>query len=161
MDRIDRAILEQLQADASQSMGEVAATAGLSLSACHRRVKLMEAAGIIDGYGARLNPEALGLSVEVFVEISLNSQARQALQAFEQAVMDDEEILECKLTSGASDYILRVAAASIADYDRLHRNILARLPGVASMRSIFTLRSIKPWRGLPLTRLHSSDRTKS
>ena len=157
MDRIDRVILEQLQTDASQSMSEVATAAGLSLSACHRRVKLMEASGVIDGYGARLNAQALGLTIEVFVEISLNTQAREALQQFEQAVMDDDEILECKLTSGTSDYILRVAAASIADYDRLHRNILARLPGVASMRSIFTLRSIKPWRGLPLNRIHSFE----
>ncbi|MFK7962351.1 MAG: Lrp/AsnC family transcriptional regulator [Burkholderiaceae bacterium] len=161
MDRIDRAILERLQADSAQSMAEVAGAAGLSLSACHRRVKLMEASGIIDGYGARLNPSALGLTIEVFVEISLNSQAQEALQAFEQAVMNDDEILECKLTSGTSDYILRVAAASIADYDRLHRHILARLPGVASMRSIFTLRSIKPWRGLPLNRVHAPDERSS
>lgn len=153
MDRIDRAILTNLQADSARPMADIAGEAGLSLSACHRRVKLMEAAGLIEGYGARLNASALGLEIEVFVEISLNSQAQEALERFEQAVLHGEEILECKLTSGASDYILRVAARNVADYDRIHRNTLARLPGVASMRSIFTLRSIKPWRGLPVNGL--------
>ncbi len=131
-------------------MAAIAERAGLSLSACHRRVKLMEAAGIIEGYGARLDAKALGLEIEVFVEISLNSQAQDALEKFEQAVMSYSEILECKLTSGASDYILRIVAHNVADYDRIHRQTLAKLPGVASMRSIFTLRSIKSWRGLPL-----------
>ena len=150
MDRIDRAILNELQVDSSQPMAEIADKAGLSLSACHRRVKLMESAGLIRGYGARLDAEALGLAIEVFVEISLNSQAQTALEKFEQAVLRYDEILECKLTSGASDYILRIVAHDVADYDRIHRQTLAKLPGVASMRSIFTLRSIKSWRGLPI-----------
>ncbi len=150
MDRLDCTILTALQADSAQPISEVATRAGLSLSACHRRIKLMEAAGLIQGYGARLDAKGLGLEIEVFVEISLNSQAQDALERFEQAVMHDDEILECKLTTGASDYILRVAARNVADYERIHRNILARLPGVASMRSIFTLREIKRWRGLPV-----------
>lgn len=150
MDRQDRVILNQLQADSSQPMAEIARKAGLSLSACHRRVKLMEAAGVILGYGARLDAAKLGLEIEVFVEISLNSQAQAALEKFEQTVLHYDEILECKLTSGASDYILRIVARNVADYDRIHRQTLAKLPGVASMRSIFTLRSIKSWRGLPV-----------
>ncbi|NJO38650.1 MAG: Lrp/AsnC family transcriptional regulator [Rhizobiales bacterium] len=151
MDRMDRAILALLQADSSQPLSAVADKAGLSLSACHRRVKLLEAEGVIRGYGARLNAQALGLEIEVFVEISLNSQAQAALERFEQAVLRYDEILECKLTSGASDYILRIVAENVADYDRIHRHTLARLPGVASMRSIFMLRSIKDWRGLPVS----------
>ncbi|MGH1358952.1 MAG: Lrp/AsnC family transcriptional regulator [Burkholderiaceae bacterium] len=150
MDRIDRVILSELQRDSRQPMTDIAARAGLSLSACHRRVKLLESAGMIEGYCAQLNASALGLEIEVFVEISLNSQAQVALEQFEQAVVDDAEILECRLTSGASDYIIRVVARNVADYDRIHRDILARLPGVASMRSLFTLRSIKAWRGLPI-----------
>jgi DNA-binding Lrp family transcriptional regulator len=78
------------------------------------------------------------------------SQHHSALEKFEKAVLRHEDILECKLTTGASDYILRVVARDVADYDRIHRNVLSGLPGVASMRSIFTLRSIKSWRGLPL-----------
>jgi len=150
MDHIDRTLLIELQKSSNQPMATLASKAGLSLSACHRRVKLMEAAGLIEGYGARLDAKALGLEIEVFVEISLNSQAQTALEQFEQAVMRYSEILECKLTSGASDYILRIVAHNVADYDRIHRQTLAKLPGVSSMRSIFTLRTIKPWGGLPV-----------
>jgi DNA-binding Lrp family transcriptional regulator len=150
MDRLDFTILDELQADSRQSIADIAEKAGLSLSACHRRIKLLETAGVIRGYGARLDHKALGLEIEVFAEISLFSQQQSALEEFEQAVLRHDEILECKLTTGASDYILRVVARDVADYDRIHRNVLSNLPGVASMRSIFALRSIKAWRGLPL-----------
>lgn len=150
MDRLDLAILSELQRDSRQPIVDIADRAGLSLSACHRRIKHLEKTGIIDGYGAKLNARALGLEIEVFAEISLTSQHHSALEAFEKAVLRHEDILECKLTTGASDYILRVVARDVADYDRIHRHVLSGLPGVASMRSIFTLRSIKDWRGLPL-----------
>ncbi|MGI9437542.1 MAG: Lrp/AsnC family transcriptional regulator [Geminicoccaceae bacterium] len=150
MDRIDHSILAELQSDSNQSMAELADKAGLSLSACHRRVKLLEASGLIEGYGARLNAKALGLEIEVFAEISLFSQHHSALEEFEQAVQRHDEILECKLTTGTADYLLRVVARDVADYDRIHRQVLSSLPGVASMRSIFALRSIKNWRGLPV-----------
>lgn len=150
MDRIDLTILNELQTDAQQPMADIASKAGLSLSACHRRVKLLESSGVIEGYGARVNPKALGLEIEVFVEISLTSQSQLALEQFERAVLRHDEILECKLTTGSSDYILRIAARDVQDYDRIHRHVLASLPGVSSMRSLFELRSIKPWRGLPV-----------
>lgn len=150
MDRIDLTILNELQSDSQQPMADIATKAGLSLSACHRRVKLLETSGVIEGYGARLSSKALGLEIEVFVEISLNSQSQLALEQFERAVMRHDEILECKLTTGQSDYILRIAARDVQDYDRIHRHVLASLPGVSSMRSLFELRSIKPWKGLPV-----------
>ncbi len=150
MDRLDLVILGELQRDSNQSIADIAEKAGLSLSACHRRIKLLEANGVIGGYGARLNPKALGLKIEVFAEISLISQHYSALEAFEKAVLRHGEILECKLTTGASDYILRIIAKDVADYDHIHRNVLSDLPGVASMRSIFALRTIKDWQGLPV-----------
>lgn len=150
MDRIDRTILNELQMDSGQPMAEIAAKAGLSLSACHRRVKILETSGIIEGYGARLNPKALGLTIQVFVEISLHSQRQSALEQFEQAVMRHDEILECKLTTGTSDYILRIAAGDVQDFEHIHRHVLSNLPGVSSMRSFFELRTIKAWRGLPI-----------
>jgi DNA-binding Lrp family transcriptional regulator len=110
----------------------------------------LESQGVITGYGAKLDPKTLGLEIEVFAEISLFSQHQTALEEFEQAVLRHDEILECKLTTGPSDYILRIIARDVADYDRIHRHVLSNLPGVASMRSIFALRSIKSWRGLPL-----------
>src|SRR3546814_20363955 len=86
------------------------------------------------GYTARLDPESIGLGLDVFVDISLTSQSEEALTAFESAVKSFDEILECQLLSGASDYRLRVAARSVADFDRLHRHCLSRLPGVAAMQ---------------------------
>ena len=150
MDRLDRKLLVELQRDSGRPLAAVAERVGLSLSSCHRRVKRLEAAGAIAGYGARLDARALGLELEVFVEITLGSQSREALDAFERAVRGADDILECKLTSGASDYIVRVLARGIDDYERIHRDTLARLPGVASLQSIFTLGTVKAWRGLPV-----------
>lgn len=152
MDSFDRHILSELQADSSRSIADIAEIVNLSLSACHRRIKNLEEDGVIDGYAARLNQQSLGLQVDVFVEISLISQSQEALQAFEEAVTAYDEILECHLTTGNADYIMRVVAQDVADYDLIHRHSLAKLPHVASMRSTFALRAIKPWRGYPLTK---------
>ncbi len=150
MDHFDRKILSDLQIDSGKPISEIAERVNLSLSACHRRIKMLEAAGVIDGYAARLDKHALGLEVDVFVEISLTSQSQETLNLFEKAVMTYDEILECHLTTGNADYIIRVAARNVPDYDRIHRNCLAKLPHVASMRSTFALRAIKPWKGYPV-----------
>lgn len=151
MDRIDRRLLRLLQRQSDRPIADIAAEIGLSPSACHRRIRLLEARGVIRGYAARLDPQALGLAVQAFVEISLTSQSVATLDAFESAVRRHEDILECHLTSGSADYLLRVIARSMEDYDRIHRHVLARLPGVASMQTIFALRAIQPFRGYPVT----------
>jgi Lrp/AsnC family leucine-responsive transcriptional regulator len=150
MDKIDARILRALQQDSSRPVAELAAEVGLSASACHRRVKLLEESGVIVGYVARLDRAALGFPIQVFVEITLSSQSQEALKAFETVVTRFEEILECHLTTGQADYILRVVARDVADYDNIHRNCLARLPGVSSMQTIFVLRSIRERRGYPI-----------
>lgn len=150
MDHTDARILRALQRDASRPVAELASEVGLSASACHRRVKLLEEAGIIAGYRARLDPAKLGLNIQVFVEITLSSQSQEALNAFEAAVGRFDEILECHLTTGEADYLLRVVARDMGDFDNVHRNCLARLPGVARMQTIFSLRAIRPWRGYPV-----------
>ncbi len=147
MNRADRALLEALQADSSRSIAELAALVNLSSSACHRRIRALEEQGLITGYAARVDPRRLGLSVEVFVEITLTSQSRDAMERFERAVGDFDDILECHLMSGTADYQLRVAAADLDHYDRIHRDCLARLPGVSSMRTSFSLRRIKRFEG--------------
>lgn len=147
MDRADRALLAALQADSSRSIAELAALVNLSPSACHRRIRALEEQGLIMGYAARVDAKRLGLSVEVFVEITLTSQTREAMERFERAVGDFNDILECHLMSGAADYQLRVAAADLDHYDRIHRDCLARLPGVSSMRTSFSLRRIKRFEG--------------
>jgi DNA-binding Lrp family transcriptional regulator len=139
-----------LQTNSNRPISDIADKVNLSLSACHRRIKLLEETGVIDGYTAHLDKRALGLQVDVFVEISLNSQSQAALEAFEEAVSTYDEILECHLTTGNADYIIRIAAIDVPNYDHIHRNCLSKLPHVASMRSTFALRAIKPWRGYPV-----------
>jgi len=149
MDQIDRSLVHALQNDSSRSIAELAEQAGTSTSGCHRRIKSLEAAGLIVGYSAVLDPYRLGLKLQAFVEITLNSQSREAMDRFEQAVGDFDDILECHLMSGNADYILRIAATDLEQFDRIHRECLARLPGVSSMRSSFSIRTIKRWRGYP------------
>ena len=150
LDAMDRRILTALQRDCRQPIAEIAAKAGLSPSACHRRMKLMEAAGVIEGYGARLSREALGLTIEFFVEISLQTQSEEALERFEKAAALVPEILECHLMGGQFDYLLRVAAVDAQDYERIHRTRIARLPGLARIQSSLALRTVKGWRGYPV-----------
>ena len=150
MDRADRILLGELQADSRRSITELADRAGLSSSACHRRVRMLEAGGYIEGYGARLDPDRLGLGLHALVEISLTRQSREAMNAFEEAVGRFDDILSCELTSGAADYVIRVAASDLAAFDDIHRNCLAQLPGVSAMRTSFVIRQIKPWRGYPV-----------
>jgi DNA-binding Lrp family transcriptional regulator len=152
MDRADIALIEALQRDSSRSIADLGERVGLSPSACHRRIRALEEEGIIGGYAARVEPRGIGLAVEVFVEITLTSQSREAMDRFERAVGDMGDILECHLMSGSADYLLRVAAADLDQYDHIHRDCLARLPGVSAMRSSFSLRRIKRFAGYPVPR---------
>ena len=152
MDAADRKLLEALQEDSTRSLADLADLAALSSSACHRRVRALEQSGVIAGYGARLDPAKLGLSLVVSVEITLISQSSESMAAFEASVMNFDDILDCHLMSGAGDYLLRVAARDLEQFDRIHRECLSRLPGVASMRSSFQIRSIKRWTGYPVAR---------
>ena len=150
MDRTDRALLKALQADSSGSIADLSARVHLSTSACHRRIKALEEAGVIAGYSARLDARKLGLPVTVFVDITLTSQSREAMERFERAVGDFDDILECHLLSGGADYQLRVVAAGLDHFETIHRDCLARLPGVASMKTSFSLRRIKRFEGYPV-----------
>jgi len=150
MDRHDQLLLRALQRDSTASLADLASPLGLSTSACHRRVKQLEADGLISGYRAQLDPQALGLKCQAFVEITLTSQSHEAMDRFEAAVASFDDILECHLMSGSFDYLLRVAARDLDQFDAIHRNCLARLPGVSAMRSGFAIRSIKPWAGYPV-----------
>ena len=149
LDRIDKRILAALQADCRQPVAELADKAGLSASACHRRVKLLEERGVIAGYGARLNGERLGYAMDFFVEITLDRQSDDALEKFEAAVRRVPEILECHLMTGQFDYLLRIGVTDNSDYERIHRDRLSRLPGTARIQSSLALRAVKPWTGYP------------
>ncbi len=150
MDRLDRRLLVALQADSSASIADLAARIGLSPSACHRRMRALEEAGIIRSYGARIDPAKVGIGLNVLIDITLVSQSSDAMERFERAVGDFPDILECHLLSGTADYRLRTAARDMADYDRLHRECLARLPGVSAMHTSFIIRTVKAWTGYAL-----------
>lgn len=150
MDQTDSRILRALQRDSNRPVAELATDLGLSASACHRRIKTLEAKGVIAGYSARLSRRKLGFSLLIFVDITLRSQERSVLQGFEQAVRASDDILECHLTSGQADYSLRITAYDMDDYDRIHRESLATLPNVSAMHTTFALRPIKFWQGYPV-----------
>lgn len=150
IDRIDREILRLLQQDGRLANAQLAEAVSLSPSACLRRLQRLEERGFIEGYAARLNGAAIGRPNTVFIEVTLNSQGSSALDAFERAVAACPAVLECHLMSGDFDYLLRVAVADMADYERLHRQQLAAFPHVARIRTAFAMRAVVPSRGYPL-----------
>ncbi len=132
------------------SNAELSERANLSPSACHRRVHRLEAEGYIRGYVALLDARKLGVGTTVFVEITLQGQADEVLEAFERAVSRIPDVLECHLMAGTADYILKVVAENTDDFARIHRQHLARLPGVAQMQSSFALRTVFKTTALPV-----------
>ena len=150
LDRTDRRILEVLQRKGRLSNAELSTEVNLSASACHRRVARLEALGIIESYAALLNPKALDMATTVFVEVRLSGQSDELLQAFEEAVAKVPAVLECNLMAGTADYLLKVVARDTEDFARLHRQYLAKLPGVLQLQSSFSLRTVVKTTALPV-----------
>ncbi|KPP86715.1 MAG: transcriptional regulator [Rhodobacteraceae bacterium HLUCCO07] len=152
MDRIDTKILSILQREGQISMARLSERVGLSLSACHRRVKNLESDGKISHYAARLNRRAVGLEFQVFIEIKLESQRKENIRTFEAAIREMDEVLECHLISGEFDYLIRVAARSTEDYEKLYRDRLSELPSVTQMKTLLSLSTVKEFQGFYLGR---------
>ena len=150
LDRIDRNILGQLQDDGRLSNSDLAERVGLSPSPCLRRVRALEAAGVIRKYAALVDPAAVDLAVSVFVSVTLEKQIEERLEAFEAAVVSRPEVLECYLMTGEADYLLRVVVADLAAYERFLKDHLTRIPGVASIKSSFALKQVRYKTALPL-----------
>jgi Lrp/AsnC family leucine-responsive transcriptional regulator len=150
LDATDRKILAALQENGRQSIAELAARVGLSPSPCHRRVGMLEAAGIISRYIAVVDQKSVGLPVSVFVSIKLASQKEEALTAFAHAIRNWPEVLECYLMTGPRDYLLRVVAADLEAYERFLKRKLTRLDGIASIESSFALEQVKYTNVLPV-----------
>ena len=147
MDRTDSRILSILQSNGNISMAELSEQIGLSLSACHRRVKLLEADGVIANYAARLDRRALGLEIQVFLEVKLVSQRKEDFNAFEEAIAAMPEVLESHLISGEFDYLMRVAARNTTEYESLYRNRLSLIPSVLQMKTLLSLATVKEFEG--------------
>ena len=142
LDRHDTEILKRLQADSRTSLAELGEAIGMSTSSVHRRVRSLEETGVIEGYSARLNEAALGRGASVFVRVSLRNQREDDLRKFEEAVRDCPDVLECYLMTGEADFLVRVAVSNVADYERVHTQVLTRLPGVERLVSQFAIRNV-------------------
>jgi DNA-binding Lrp family transcriptional regulator len=129
---------------------ELASAAGMSESACFRRLKKLEESGIIENYTVRIKPAAVGLSLTAIVSIGLANQSDDEVVKFEKAVAKIPEVLECHLMTGTPDYLLRVSVADLEGLERLYATVLRRLPGVARFSSNLVLRSVVNRAGLPL-----------
>ena len=143
LDAIDRAILNELQHDGRLSNVELAQRVHLSPSACLRRVKALEDAGVIAGYVALLNPKAVGKQGTCYSIINLERMTTAALDAFEQAVRANPEVLDCFYVAGSNDYLIRFAYKDAEDLERFHTQVLMQLPEVARSNSMMVLRTIK------------------
>ena len=142
LDTIDRSILSELQRNGRISNHALAEKVGLSASACSRRLDHLEKSGIIRGYHARVSNRSLGHTLTAIVHISLSGQFQKTLDEFEAAVRLCPNVLVCYLLSGEYDYILRVAAKDLADYERIHREWLSALPHVVKIVTSFSLREV-------------------
>ena len=151
LDDTDRRLLRVLQKRGRISNADLAEAVNLSASACHRRVQRLETEGYITGYVALLDARKMGVPAVIFVEITLTTQADEVLDAFEKAVARVPDVQECHLTAGAADYVLKVVAEDTEDFARIHRQYLARLPGVAKMQSSFALRTVFSTTALPVS----------
>ncbi|MBK1713158.1 Lrp/AsnC family transcriptional regulator [Rubrivivax gelatinosus] len=150
LDAVDRAILQELQHDGRLSNVDLAQRIHLSPSACLRRVKALEELGVIDRYVALLNPRAVGRHGASYTIVNLESTQPAKLEAFEQAVKNTPEILDCFYVAGANDYLLRFAYRDAEDLERFHAEVLPRLPGVLRSNSMLVLRTVKKTTSLAL-----------
>jgi Lrp/AsnC family transcriptional regulator, leucine-responsive regulatory protein len=150
LDAIDIAILSALQADGRLSNLDLAQRVHLSPSACLRRVKQLEDAGVIAGYVALLNAKSVGAHGISFTIVNLETLGGNALDLFGQAVRDEPRILDCFYVAGSNDYLIRFAYRDAEDLERFHTEVLMRLPGVARSNSMLVLRTVKKTTALPL-----------
>ena len=142
MDAIDNKILASLTLDSSRTSEQIGDQIGLSPSATHRRIKLLEDGGMILGYGARLSRRARGNPSTVFISVTLVDQRKETMEAFEVAIAQSDVVVEAHLMSGESDYLLKAEIPESDSFERIHREVLAALPGVHRLITHFSIRSV-------------------
>ena len=153
LSRTDRRILETLQAEGQLSNVDLAARVGLSPSPCLRRVKALEADGVIAGYVALLDRRKLGLDVVAFVEVQVDRHNDTVADAFKNAILRDPAVVTCQAMTGAFDYLLKVIVPNLDAYAEFAMKRLLKMPGVKDVRSSFVLETLKDSTALPLTQL--------
>ena len=150
LDKIDLRILSELQQDGSLTNVELARRVNLSPSPCLTRVKALEQAGVIERYVALASAKALGLGLNVFINISLKEQSKAALAEFERRISEHDEVMECYLMTGESDYLIRVVVSDMAALERFILEQLTPIPGIEKIRSGFALKQVRYKTALPL-----------
>lgn len=150
LDRIDRRILADLQADGRMTNVELARRAGISAPPCLRRVRALEEAGYIKGYHAEIEPHALGFNVTVFAHVGLNSQAEADLRSFEELVLGWPEVRECHMLAGETDFLLKIVAHDWDDYQRFLTSKLTAAPNISHVKSSLAIRNSKHQPGVPI-----------
>jgi DNA-binding Lrp family transcriptional regulator len=148
-------ILSALQRDARQTVQQISEAVGLSPTPCWKRIKDMEAAGVIRGYTTIVDPEKVGLHVSAVAEVNLDRHSEEQVQRFEQAVAASPQIIRCVSATGPADYILNVTVPDMKHYERFLHEVLFSLPGVTHVRSSIVLREIKSEVALPIGHLSS------
>jgi len=143
MDQKDRQIIRALQRNGRMTNQDLAREVSLSPSPCLRRLKLLEKSGVIKGYTADIDAEAYGLPVTAFVRVTLTSHSGESVKKFEQEISRVEQVLECFVMTGTSDYLLRVVVADLAGYERFVRKYLHAVPGIGSIDSSFVYSTVK------------------
>lgn len=150
LDKIDIRILHYLQSDAKINNADLAEKVGLSPSPCLRRVKKLETDGVIQRYAGIVDPAKVGLPISVFITVRLQEQGRPALEAFESSIADLEEIMECYLMTGTSDYLLRVIVADMESYEQFLLDKIASISSVGNIESSFSLKRVMYRTELPI-----------
>ncbi|SCK46918.1 Lrp/AsnC family transcriptional regulator, leucine-responsive regulatory protein [Variovorax sp. HW608] len=152
LDRTDRKILDILQRQGRISMTDLAEQIGLSTSPCSERVRRMEREGVITGYYARVDPQALGKTLLVFVEVTLSSKSGDVFDKVRKELMHIPEVMECHLVSGGFDYLIKARLRAMSDYRNLLGDLLKKLPVTAESRSYVVMEEVKESLYLPVDR---------
>jgi Lrp/AsnC family transcriptional regulator, leucine-responsive regulatory protein len=150
LDRVDIAILSQLQQNARITNAELAESVNLSQTPCFNRIRALEKLGLIKQQVTLLNAERLGLRINVFIQVSLEKQDEAALHRFEKAISLRPEVMECYLMTGDADYLLRVVMPDMQTLERFILNHLTKIPGISNIRSSFALKQVRYKTALPL-----------
>lgn len=150
LDQMDRKILTLMQKDASLSVAEIAESVGLSQSPCWRRIQRLRQEGVILGQVTILDRASVGLNAQIFAQVRLNAKGRENIEEFSRAIQKFEEVLDCYVTLGSTDFILRIVASDINAYERFFFERLSRVPGIQEINSMVALSEIKSTTALPL-----------
>lgn len=157
LDALDRKIIAELQINSRRSIQELADRVGLSASPCARRIRILEEAGVIQGYVAIVDQTAVGLPISVFVSVKLERQREDELDRFSLAVSRWPEVVDCYLMTGQRDYLMRIVVRDLPAYELFLKNKLTRLDGVASIESSFALGQLKRSNALPISTTRDDD----